>query len=62
MGDFHPNTPSPDLEDRHVERWPPTEVEHEDRLVGAFLVEAGRRGTRACGSFDDAAASLEARD
>ena len=48
-----------DLEDRHVER-AAAEVEDEDRLVRAFLVEAVREG-RGGGLVDDAQ-HLEARD
>ena len=48
-----------DLEDRHVER-AAAEVEHEDRLVGALLVEAvGERGR---GGLVDDAQHLEAGD
>jgi hypothetical protein len=48
-----------DLEDGHVER-AATEVEHEDRLVGALLVEAVGQGCR--GRLVDDAEHLEAGD
>ncbi len=45
-GRLHLEDALADLEDRHVER-AATEVEHQDGLVGAFLIEAvGERGRR----------------